>query len=134
MRRIIGVVILGDFTTKAAAVAAGVALRNDAYAFGVVAGAWWVLAGVSFAGLSVAVRVLRTRVDDVGLALIVGGAAANLIDRVATGAVHDFIPSGPIVFNLADVALALGIALAVIKRCVSGASDPASGMATTPPH
>lgn len=44
-----------------------------------------------------------------GAALLAGGGLGNLVDRVFGGAVTDFIDIGvPIVFNLADVALALG--------------------------
>jgi lipoprotein signal peptidase len=134
MKRIFGVVAGADLASKAGAVALGVAYRNDAYALGVGGGARWLLALVSFAALATAVRVLRPRIDDVALALIAAGAAANLLDRIGTGAVHDFIPAGPIVFNVADVALLAGIALAVVKRVVSASSDPESGMATTPLH
>ena len=134
MKRTFGVVVGADLSTKAGAVAVGVAYRNDAYALGVVGGARWLLALVSFAALAMTARVLRTRVDDLALALIAAGAAGNLIDRIATGAVHDFIPCGPVVFNVADVALLAGIALAVVKRVVSANPDPESGMATTPLH
>jgi signal peptidase II len=134
MKRTFGVVAGADVLSKAAAIGLGVAYRNDAYALGVVGGARWLLAFVSLAALAAAVRMLRTRIDDVALALIAAGAAGNLIDRIATGAVHDFVPAGPIVFNVADVALLGGIALAVVKRLVSETPDPASGVATTPLH
>ncbi|HTL86418.1 MAG TPA: signal peptidase II [Acidimicrobiia bacterium] len=134
MRRTFGVVAGVDLLSKAGAAALGVGYRNDAYALGVAGGARWLLALVSFAALAAAVRISRTRIDELALALIVAGAAGNLIDRVATGAVHDFIPAGPIVFNVADIALLAGIALAVVKRRVSAKPDPASGVATTPLH
>ena len=35
--------------------------------------------------------------------LLVGGAGANLADRVLFGAVHDWLRLGPVVLNLADV-------------------------------
>jgi lipoprotein signal peptidase len=132
MKRTLGVVIGVDLLAKTAAVAFGISLRNNAYALGVVGGTGWMLTFISGAALVVATRRLRPRVDEIALALIVGGAASNLLDRAVTGAVHDFIPAGPIVFNVADVALVAGVALAIVKRRVSAASDPASGMATTP--
>jgi signal peptidase II len=58
----------------------------------------------------------RDRLLLVALALVVGGAVGNLIDRVSTGAVTDFIdvyvgahhwPS----FNVADSAISIGIVL-----------------------
>jgi lipoprotein signal peptidase len=42
-------------------------------------------------------------------AFVLGGAAANLVDRAAFSAVHDFFAAGPVVFNLADVALIVGL-------------------------
>jgi signal peptidase II len=45
----------------------------------------------------------------VWLALILGGAVGNLVDRVRTDAVTDFISIGPWpTFNLADMAIAAG--------------------------
>ena len=51
----------------------------------------------------------------IGLGLLVGGAAGNLVDRVRRGAVVDFVAAGwwP-VFNLADAAMVVGIAVAVV--------------------
>ncbi len=48
--------------------------------------------------------------------LQVGGAGANLLDRLRQGAVTDYLAfSGfPIVFNLADAALVLGMVLGVV--------------------
>jgi signal peptidase II len=50
----------------------------------------------------------------VGLGLVVGGAGGNLIDRLRHDGVTDFIDLGwwPI-FNLADVAIVVGIILAL---------------------
>jgi signal peptidase II len=42
-------------------------------------------------------------------ALLVGGAASNLVDRLAFGAVHDFLATPWVVFNLADLAVAAGV-------------------------
>ena len=51
----------------------------------------------------------------VGLALTLGGAAGNTIDRAQDGAVDDFVVIGrwP-VFNLGDVAITVGLAMAVL--------------------
>ena len=57
----------------------------------------------------------------VGLALIAGGALGNLIDRLRDGAVTDFVRwrvhdhRWPI-FNLADAALAVGVAVVLLAR------------------
>jgi len=42
--------------------------------------------------------------------LFCAGAFSNLVDRLALGAVRDFVPTPWIVFNLADVAITLAIA------------------------
>ena len=48
-----------------------------------------------------------------GLALIIGGALGNLIDRIAAGQVLDFIqtPLRPGVFNVADICINAGVIL-----------------------
>lgn len=59
-----------------------------------------------------------------GLGLIVGGALGNVADRLFRGAVADFfylhteLPVGPLanyVFNVADAAISLGVALLLIE-------------------
>jgi len=55
-----------------------------------------------------------------GLALIIGGAAGNLIDRIAYGYVVDFLEFylGPYhwpSFNIADSAISVGVALLAIE-------------------
>lgn len=67
-----------------------------------------------------------------GLALLLGGATANLIDRLGDGRVTDFVDilSWP-PFNLADAAITLGILLVIVRgirdeRSVSPARAPSS--------
>jgi signal peptidase II len=68
-------------------------------------------------------RVHSTQI--VGAALICGGGVANVIDRVAHGgSVTDFlnVGVGPIrtgIFNVADMALMLGIAMLVLSEGVA---------------
>ncbi|HTQ79463.1 MAG TPA: signal peptidase II [Thermoanaerobaculia bacterium] len=101
-------------------------VRNTGVAFGLFAaqgmtGGGWMLTLLGLAALT-AVGVYfwftpsRDRTLLVALAMVVGGAVGNLIDRVVTGAVTDFIdvyvgthhwPS----FNIADSAISIGIAL-----------------------
>jgi len=52
----------------------------------------------------------------IGLALIIGGAMGNLIDRVTAGQVLDFIqtPLRPGVFNVADVMINTGVVLSLL--------------------
>ena len=40
---------------------------------------------------------------------MIGGAASNLADRVILGAVRDFIPTPVVIFNIADVAVLVGV-------------------------
>ena len=63
----------------------------------------------------------------VGLAITAGGAAANLVERLALGAVLDWIPlpfssclvSGGLFFNLADVEIGIGACLAAWAAVVT---------------
>lgn len=78
----------------------------------------WMLVAVAAAVVLVLANVARTaerKLLAVGLGLILGGAIGNnLVDRVLLGAVADFFDfSGlyfPWVFNVADIAIDLGIA------------------------
>ena len=78
----------------------------------------WALVAVATGVVLVLANVARTaerRLLAVGLGLILGGAIGNnLIDRVLLGAVADFFDfsglSFPWVFNVADIAIDLGIA------------------------
>lgn len=54
-----------------------------------------------------------------GISLFCGGSLSNLIDRIASGRVIDFVNFSapglqPYIFNLADVAIATGITLAML--------------------
>jgi signal peptidase II len=51
----------------------------------------------------------------VGLALLIGGALGNMVDRITVGQVLDFIttPFRPGVFNVADVMIYAGVLLAL---------------------
>ena len=78
----------------------------------------WVLAGFMLAIALVFLRwllVAQGALLRLALALVVGGAFGNLIDRVRFGAVVDFINAGalhfPWVFNIADAAISVGAVL-----------------------
>jgi signal peptidase II len=115
-------------------------MYNEGAAFSFLAGAggWqrW-----AFAGFALAMTVLlgawllrlkpHERLSATAIALIIGGAVGNLIDRVLTGRVVDFIdvyygawhwPA----FNVADSAITVGVALLLIA---SLRSDTASKQA-----
>ncbi|MBI2828709.1 MAG: signal peptidase II [Acidobacteria bacterium] len=63
---------------------------------------------------------VEQRVARVGLAMIVGGAAGNLIDRLGTGYVVDFVDLywrdwHFWAFNVADAAITVGVACMIIE-------------------
>lgn len=77
---------------------------------------------------AIGIAAARTRPEErlkrVGYATIAGGALGNLIDRVRDGAVTDFVRwhvhehMWPI-FNVADAALLLGVAILLAERALA---------------
>jgi lipoprotein signal peptidase len=82
-------------------------------------------AGLLLALVVVAGLVRRGRVSVTGGSLLLGGALGNLVDRAVTGAVHDFLVVGPVVINLADVAVLVGV-LAVWRGLTRSPIDRSS--------
>lgn len=87
--------------------------------------------GAIVTGLAVWLRSAVTRLSGLALGLVIGGALGNMTDRVMRGAVADFfylhttLPVGPLanyVFNVADVAITVGVALLLYES-----------LATSPP-
>lgn len=111
--------------------------RNSGIAFGLLAGRNFPLYVFSIVA-AVAVIVLFLRHDrlsparHLSLALILGGAVGNLIDRVTTGEVVDFILLAwrghefP-VFNVADIAVTSGVALFALAWSRDHEHAPAAG-------
>jgi signal peptidase II len=114
-------------------------VRNTGVAFGlfasagVTSGSWLLtllgLAALTAVGVYFWFAPARDRVLLVALALVVGGAIGNLIDRVSSGAVTDFIdfyvgvhhwPS----FNVADSAISIGIVLMALDSFRSHKDHP----------
>lgn len=80
------------------------------------------IAVAALVGLSVYAATLDAaqRLTRLGLAFVVGGAAGNLIDRVSTGYVLDFVDLyyGDWhfwAFNVADAAINVGVALMILE-------------------
>lgn len=114
-------------------------VRNTGVAFGLFAshgmnGGSWLLTLLGLAALT-AVGVYfwyaspRERLLLLALSLVVGGAIGNLIDRMSSGAVTDFIdiyvgdhhwPS----FNVADSAISVGIVLMAIDSFRARKKEP----------
>lgn len=91
--------------------------RNHGVAFGLEAGNQTlvaILVGLALLGLLVYFATHTSRpLIWLATGLLLGGALGNLLDRVRTGSVLDFIqlPLGWPPFNLADAAIVLGVAL-----------------------
>ena len=73
------------------------------------------------------------------LAMIIGGALANALDRAVRGAVADFFHFyygnfSWYVFNLADVAIVAGVALLLYESLTDGASHDRRGKAGIRDH
>lgn len=92
--------------------------RNTGAAFSLLSGNPMLLAALSIALLLVllvfAKQMLHHRLMAISLALVLGGALGNLVDRLARGYVVDYIEvlfiNFPI-FNLADILITLGAGL-----------------------
>jgi signal peptidase II len=99
--------------------------RNSGSAFSLFQGFTPVLAVVAVIIIVVLIRMLRSASDRwtiLGLALVLGGALGNLVDRLfrspgfLRGEVIDFISVGwwP-TFNIADAALTVGVVLIIVR-------------------
>jgi signal peptidase II len=80
------------------------------------------LVGVGLYAASISHHQLVARV---GLALIIGGAAGNLIDRVLFGSVVDFVDVywrsyHFWAFNVADSAISVGVAILILDMLAVG--------------
>jgi signal peptidase II len=150
-------IVVADQLTKAAVVAtlregggwvvtgffSVVLTYNTGAAFSFLAGAsgWqrWFFAAIACAAALVIVALLRrggTPMYCAGLALILGGALGNLIDRLVLGKVTDFLlfhyaqwayPA----FNVADSAITIGAGLIIIdsfRRPRGDAAEAAKGV------
>jgi len=99
--------------------------HNDGVAFGLAAGGGaaliaLTLVALGFVGLLFARDPTRPGMW-VAVGLLAGGAIGNLIDRVRAGAVTDYVDllSWP-PFNLADVAITLGVVALALSYLVEG--------------
>ena len=120
-------------------------VHNTGSAFGLFQDQNLVLLIVSLVGI-VALAIIYGMQERPGwllrasIALMLGGAAGNLLDRILLGHVTDFIDIGPWpVFNLADSAIVSGLAamawLTLARREASGggAATPATADYSTCP-
>ena len=101
-------------------------VKNTGAAFSMLQNQTLFLTIMSLVGLAAIVLYFRYRPSDhpllrIALALQLGGAVGNLIDRALYGHVTDFlkIPNWP-VFNVADSAISVGVATVVIFLVFGG--------------
>jgi signal peptidase II len=90
-------------------------IRNDGGAFGILGGSRVVLLLGSAVAIGVVLWMLfsgsSSRLTSLGCGLILGGAAGNLLDRLTTGEVTDYVHfSFWYIFNAADAAIVVGVA------------------------
>jgi signal peptidase II len=100
-------------------------IENPGMAFGIRVGSeGFFIVFAALASAAIFVYLMRMRHDRfysrLALALILGGAIGNLIDRILRGQVVDFIDVGigrtrwP-VFNVADMAVSIGMVLLIVQ-------------------
>jgi len=99
-------------------------------------GRWVLLASTFAATIFIAVWLWRakTKIVAAGLGLIVGGALGNELDRLFLGAVSDFYyfhigSFSWYIFNVADCAIVLGVALLLYDAFIPGADKDRRGKA-----
>ena len=95
-------------------------IRNDGGAFGILGGSQLLLLVGSVVAVGVVLWMLfaeqRSRLATLACGLILGGAAGNLLDRLTTGEVTDYVHfSFWYVFNAADAAITVGVALLLLS-------------------
>ncbi len=149
---VMGVVLVLDRITKSAVVS-GIAIgdvhkflpgvqlvhvRNAGVAFGFLSGGGAPVLVVTLLALSALLVYFALRPQRAGLwlptGLLLGGAVGNLIDRVASGSVTDFIklPLWP-AFNVADTAITFGVlALLYVLEGPRSTAEPTAGVDPEP--
>ena len=111
-------------------------VRNFGASFGMLAGGaasrvFLSLLSLTIAGFLIAWLGRLTRpVAATGVAFVVGGALGNLIDRVRYGYVVDFLDFSklyfPWVFNVADVAINIGVAFLLLDAYLTRDRPPST--------
>ena len=105
-------------------------VRNDGISFGFFQthAPWtrWVLSAFSLivsVTLALWVRRADRLVTGAAIGLILGGALGNMIDRVRTGAVIDFVDVHPLIFpwifNIADSGITIGVIILLAENLLS---------------
>ena len=95
-------------------------IKNDGGAFGILGGSQMILLGGSTVAVAVVLWMLLSGRPSMptmlGCGLILGGAAGNLLDRLSSGEVTDYIHfSFWYIFNAADTAIVVGVGLLLLS-------------------
>ena len=94
----------------------------------------WVLTAFKLAAavfLGFWLKKAENRLEAAGIALIIGGAVSNAIDRILHGAVFDFAhfhvgDFSWYVFNIADAAIVIGVVLMLLAQMLPARPAPES--------
>jgi len=113
-------IITVDQLTKAGATALGNTplthpITNAEFSLGVASASVSVMVLITIAGIVafgayVVWQAVRGRLAPWVPGLLLGGAVSNVADRLLFGAVRDFVPTPGVLWNLADLAVLIGIA------------------------
>jgi lipoprotein signal peptidase len=76
---------------------------------------WLLASGAALILIIIIGGAYSTPLAQIGLGAAIGGGAGNLYDRWRFGAIQDFIGWKSSVFNIADVAIVFGIAMALLS-------------------
>ena len=95
-------------------------IKNDGGAFGILGGSQMVLLVGSTVAVVVVLWMLLSgrpsKLTMLGCGLILGGAAGNLLDRLTSGEVTDYVHfSFWYIFNAADAAIVVGVGLLLLS-------------------
>ncbi|MCL7746393.1 signal peptidase II [Halalkalibacter alkaliphilus] len=102
--------------------------RNKGAAFGILQGQMWffyIITTIVIIGIIYYMQkeAKNSRLFGLSLALVLGGAVGNFIDRLFRGEVVDFIDTyifgyNFAIFNVADAALCIGVGLLFVKMII----------------
>jgi signal peptidase II len=109
-------------------------IKNDGGAFGILGGSQTLLLIGSAVAVIVVLSMLLTgepsRLTSWACGLILGGAAGNLLDRLVSGEVTDYVHfSFWYIFNAADAAIVAGVTLLLISALLPTSGEKSSSNA-----
>lgn len=107
-------------------------VRNSGVAFGIASGSGAIAALLAVVAIGVLIWLIgvgglaQSLPGLIATGLVLGGALANLLDRLPDGYVTDYLAIGPWPrFNIADSALTIGIATMLVLELRTTRSEPA---------